>query len=156
MTEITFDAWQEMAKKLFPEGSDTVAFVCPSCGHVATVREYREAKAPDGAIGFSCIGRWTDADDRQTFQKQGGPCQYAGGGLIGLNPIRVTFPDGKVIDYFDFFVLDNALIEARKLLRSHSSMLLEKSKNFAPRHKELFSRIRELLVLLDKKYGPAE
>lgn len=99
---MTIKEWRDKARELFPDGLDTVAFRCPSCGHVATVAEYRAAKAPDGAIGFSCIGRWLNASDKNTFRAKGGPCQYAGGGLICINPVAVAMPDGKVDHFFDF------------------------------------------------------
>lgn len=78
----------------FGPNRDNWKFVCPSCGHVASVADYKAAGAQD-AIGFSCIGRWTGAT-QQAFQEGPGPCNYAGGGLICLNPVRVVSPDGRV------------------------------------------------------------
>lgn len=69
-------------------------FVCPSCGHVASVAEYKAAGA-ENAIGYSCIGRWTGATQK-AFAKGTGPCDYAGGGLIGINPVRVVSEDGGI------------------------------------------------------------
>lgn len=34
-------------------------FVCPSCGHVASVKDWKTAGAPEGAVAFSCVGRYT-------------------------------------------------------------------------------------------------
>lgn len=79
-------------------------FICPSCGHVASAEDYKAAGAPATAVGFSCIGRWLPGDwDSNTLRKAGGPCDYAGGGLIGLNP--VTLSDRKE-SYFDFAPAD--------------------------------------------------
>jgi hypothetical protein len=69
-------------------------FVCPACGHVASVAEYKAVGADD-AIGYSCIGRWTGAK-RDAFGKGPGPCNYAGGGLIRINPVRVVLEDDAV------------------------------------------------------------
>jgi hypothetical protein len=71
-------------------------FVCPSCGHIAAVRDWKGAGAPEGAVAFSCVGRWLGADGDRTFRRQGGPCNYAGGGLFPLNPVRVVGLDQDV------------------------------------------------------------
>lgn len=76
------------------------AFVCPSCGHVQTVADYKAAGAPEGGVAFSCIGRYTGAT-QELGTKQGGPCNYAGGGLFRLNPVGVIFEDTKR-DVFEF------------------------------------------------------
>ncbi len=105
-TPIPYDEWALKALRRF--GADPLAwrFVCPSCGHVASVADWRAAGAPEGAVAFSCVGRWTGGDDEQTFQGKGGPCTYAGGGLIGLNPVRVIAPDGTPRDIFAFVETD--------------------------------------------------
>lgn len=87
--------WQQEGTKRFGSDMMTWKFVCPSCGYVASVQDWKDAGAPAGAVGFSCIGRWKDGDDSKSFQKKGGPCMYAGGGLIGLNPVKVK--DGENI-----------------------------------------------------------
>jgi hypothetical protein len=99
---MTLEAWQAKARALF--GADELAwkFECPSCGHVATAADWKAAGAPEGAVAFSCVGRWLDADDKKTFRKEGGPCQYAGGGLFKLNPVTVIAPDGKEHMMFAF------------------------------------------------------
>jgi len=30
------------------------------------------------------------------------PCNYTGGGLIGINPITIIYPDGEKHNFFDF------------------------------------------------------
>jgi len=99
---MTKDEWIAEGKLRF--GDDTLQwrFVCPSCGHIASVKDWREANAPDGAIAFSCVGRYANGDDSKTFNKNGGPCQYAGGGLFRLNPVQVIDEDGQKQDVFAF------------------------------------------------------
>lgn len=68
-------------------------FVCPVCGNIASVSDYKKAGAPEGSVGFSCIGRWLP-NSRRAFGKNdenapSKPCDYAGGGLFGLNPVDV-------------------------------------------------------------------
>jgi hypothetical protein len=98
---VTEAAWRAEGAALF--GADTSAwrFVCPSCGFVASVKDWRDAGARDGEIAFSCIGRHKGADGTRTFKREGGPCDYAGGGLFLLNPVRVTH-DGGHVDLFEF------------------------------------------------------
>jgi hypothetical protein len=83
------EEWVADGVRRFGADRFTWPFVCPACGHVATATDWRRAGAPDSAIAFSCIGRWLAAKPRDAFEKGPGPCDYAGGGLIGLNPVEV-------------------------------------------------------------------
>lgn len=76
--------------------------MCPSCGHVAAVEDWKNAGANQSQAAFSCVGRYTGADDSNTFKKAGGPCNYAGGGLIGLNPVQVIGDGGQITRMFAF------------------------------------------------------
>ena len=97
--------WRAGAEKLF--GGDPLdwVFVCPVCRHEQSVRDYREAGAPQNAVGAECIGRHT-ADMRATqrafVESDKGPCDYAGYGLLHLNPVRVRGEDDKVHEVFAF------------------------------------------------------
>lgn len=99
---MTREEWEAEGRQRFGEDKLKWAFVCPICGHVATVQEYKDAGAPHGAVAFSCIGRWAGSK-RQAFGGEGagevrqGPCDYAGGGLFMVNPLEV---DGG--RYFNF------------------------------------------------------
>ncbi len=88
-TEYTYAEWLRAAKHRYGSDSANWRFVCPICGHVASVRDWREAGAPEGAAGFSCVGRWIEGAKKAFAKKGTGPCTYAGGGLIQRNPIRV-------------------------------------------------------------------
>lgn len=77
-------------------------FVCPVCGHVASVEDWQKAGAEENEVAFSCIGRHTEGSkeafsSKKANAKQSGPCNYAGGGLFKLNPMDV---DG--VRYFNF------------------------------------------------------
>jgi hypothetical protein len=80
-------------------------FICPSCGHVASVAEWKAAGGESGA-GFSCIGRWIGAKI-QAFEKGEGPCNYAGGGLICISPVEVI-GHGR---FFEFAQVDHVRSE---------------------------------------------
>ena len=99
--KFTHADWKAEAVRRF--GADPLGwkFVCPSCGHVASVKDWKDAGAPEGAVAFSCIGRYTGADDAKTFGRVGGHCNYTGGGLFRLNPVEVEF-EGKVEAVFAF------------------------------------------------------
>lgn len=93
---MTHAEWKAEAVRRFGPDSNEWRFVCPCCGHVASVKDWRAAGAKDGEIAFSCIGRRA-ATAREAFDKGKGPCNYAGGGLFKLNPTEV---DGE--KYFAF------------------------------------------------------
>lgn len=92
----TRDEWLQRGREMFGDDQSKWAFVCPSCGHVATVQDYKDAGAPAGAIAYSCIGRYLK-DSEEAFVPGKGPCNYAGGGLFRINPVEV---DGNQV--FDF------------------------------------------------------
>lgn len=90
---MTTDEWRAEAARRFGDDAGGWRFTCPACGHVASLRDWREAGAPDGAFAFSCIGRWK-SKPRGAFERGEGPCDYAGGGLINLSPVCVRDGDG--------------------------------------------------------------
>jgi hypothetical protein len=102
MIKMTHEEWKAKGRELFGDDALTWRFVCPSCNHVATVADWRDAGATEGGVAFSCIGRWTNAGGDKAFRGKGGPCNYAGGGLFKLNPITVVMPDGVERDVFAF------------------------------------------------------
>ena len=92
--------FEKLAVSRFGEDKMKWRFVCPSCGHVASVQDWKDAGAPADAVAFSCVGRWLDVGDKKTFKGEGGPCQYAGGGLFRLNPVELEGDDGKKFSCF--------------------------------------------------------
>lgn len=107
VVKLPYAQWLARGTQLFGPDRMLWRFRCPICGHVAAVQDWRAAGAPEGTVGFSCVGRWLPGS-RRAFGGQGpGPCDYAGGGLFQCNPIRVTREDpdtGAEIVYqvFDF------------------------------------------------------
>jgi len=98
---MTHNEWVSEGERLF--GPDVMAwrFACPACGHVAAVADWKAAGASAGQVAFSCVGRYMP-NPRDAFGKGPGPCNYAGGGLFGLNPTKVILSDGKHLDVFQF------------------------------------------------------
>lgn len=102
-TSISSDDWRAEATRLFGNDEMKWAFICPCCKHVATVQDYKDAGAPVTAVAFSCVGRWSGAK-REAFLSGGGdgPCNYAGGGLFSISPVRVITEEGKEINVFEY------------------------------------------------------
>lgn len=98
---ITLAEWRAEAVALFGADQTTWRFVCPACGHVASVKDWKDAGAPVTSAAFSCVGRWSGAK-REAFADGPGPCNYAGGGLFAINPVTVVDPDGRVHHAFAF------------------------------------------------------
>lgn len=100
---ITHAAWIAEATRLF--GADPLGwrFKCPVCKHVACVKDWKDAGASEGAVAFSCVGRWLPKAEKAFDGKKVtvGPCDYAGGGLFRLNPVRVDH-DGTIHEVFEF------------------------------------------------------
>lgn len=112
MRELTFEEWSKEGREKFGDDMMNWKFVCPSCGHVAKAADWYSAGARSGAVAFSCVGRYIDGS-KEAFRNDGpGPCNYAGGGLFKLNPVRVRYTnDGgepQSIDMFEFYGGDGA------------------------------------------------
>ena len=88
MKKMTVEEWNKEGESLFGMDRMNWKFICPSCGHVASVRDWKDAGASESAVAFSCVGRYTGAK-RELGEKGEGPCNYAGGGLFKLNPVEV-------------------------------------------------------------------
>ena len=100
---LTHTEWLAEAKQRFGSQSGKWRFVCPSCKVETTVDEWQAAGAPEGAVAFSCIGRFTGGEgtmDQGKAPKQ--PCNYTGGGLFKLNPVEVTDDGGVKHMLFEF------------------------------------------------------
>lgn len=113
MKKYTYDEWVARGKKLF--GGDIMewAFVCPSCGHVQRVKDFKPVGGkPDHAYSM-CIGRFYPnpkrafGGDGKSWEKGEGPCDYTSGGLFNINPVAIV-KDGKEMSAFDFAVVADA------------------------------------------------
>jgi len=95
---MTMEQWHAEGERLFGPDEMKWRFACPACGHVASVEDWMKSGAKESHVAFSCVGRFTD-NPREAFAKGPGPCNYAGGGLIGLNPVEIEGRKGR---YFAF------------------------------------------------------
>lgn len=104
---LTFKEWEDEGLKLFGEDRMKWRFVCPICDTVISVKDYRNAGANNNQIAFNCIGRFLPKEKCQrAFSEEqlikGMPCDYTGGGLFRMNPVKVLDDNGVVHELFDF------------------------------------------------------
>lgn len=88
-TAMTRNEWYAEGTRLFGKDVMKWRFVCPSCGHIATVQDWHDAGADEDIVAFNCIGRSLPERSEAFGGKGTGPCNYTGGGLFNINPIRV-------------------------------------------------------------------
>lgn len=100
---LTRQEWEAEGERRFGKNKMDWKFVCPVCGHVASVRDYQAAGAPEGAVGFSCVGRYLKESPGVFLENKASPCNYAGGGLFRMNPVLIVDKDAdNEHTYFDF------------------------------------------------------
>jgi hypothetical protein len=102
VTRYTLAEWHTEGSRRFGPVFMDWKFVCPVCGNVASVRDFRPFKnkgsTPNSAT-CECIGRFTNSGPSVKGSK---PCNYAGYGLFRLSPIVVLQPDGQEVQCFAF------------------------------------------------------
>jgi hypothetical protein len=102
ITEMTKDEWYARGTELFGAGYLDWRFVCPACGHIASVRDFKQYKdqgANPNSATCECIGRYDGHES--VVMGTAKPCNYTGYGLFDLCPVRVMDGD-KVIKCFAF------------------------------------------------------
>ena len=84
---------------------DHIAFKCPMCGTVQSATDLIKAGAGKtfadvaGYLGFSCVGRFTNAGAPRK-SPDGKPCNWTLGGLFQMHKLEVIDEDGKHIPHF--------------------------------------------------------
>lgn len=103
---IEYEEWEKRGEALFGKDRMKWLFRCPSCGHVTSVQDWQDAGASLEAVAFSCVGRLLGSKQTIGQKDQGQGCNYAGGGLFGLNPVTINLPmqngTRKPVKFFDF------------------------------------------------------
>jgi hypothetical protein len=103
---LTHEEWLAEAERRFGADAMQWKFVCPICGHVASVQEYKDAGAKENAVAYSYIGRFTNTGrkafgDNRAPDIAATPCDYTTGGLFNLSPVTVIL-EGKPRRCFEF------------------------------------------------------
>jgi hypothetical protein len=79
-----------------------IAFECPMCRTVQSMRSLIRAGAGEDEaavekyIGFSCVGRFTDAGPPDSKMPPGRGCNWSLGGLFQTHKMAVRTPEGVV------------------------------------------------------------
>ena len=98
--------WMAEGERLFGKDFMQWKFRCPMCGHVASIREFKEAGAKDPNVAYQeCIGRYRGAG--APGAKDGNPdgCNWAAYGLFGIPNDKgrlILSEDGTVVEAFDY------------------------------------------------------
>lgn len=85
---------------------EDMAFVCPICKTVQSMRSLVKAGAGQSTeeveryIGFSCVGRFTQAGGHKTGTPPGKGCNWTLGGLLQLHELEVIDPAGRRHPHF--------------------------------------------------------
>jgi len=98
--KISKEEWLQKGKDLFGEDVMGWEFVCPGCGNIQKVSDfkpYKDKGATPNSAYTECIGRYSGGD----WYKGTKPCNYAAYGLFNIAPVIVK--DGDIlIEVFDF------------------------------------------------------
>lgn len=103
MRQITHDAFlAELEAQGVPR--DHYAFICPACGTVQSYDDFKragvESENAERAIGFNCVGRYTNAPAPRKAP-DGKPCNWSLGGLFRIHQLEVKTEDGTVHPFFE-------------------------------------------------------
>lgn len=116
LTKMTKAEWEAKATALFGTDKFKWRFVCPACGSIQSVEDfkpYKEKGAKPSSAYCECLGRYAGGE-RWLDEKRKGPapkgkrCDYAGYGLLHISPIIVINED-KETECFAFDEGENTL-----------------------------------------------
>jgi len=100
---------------------EDMALVCPRCRCLQSARDLIAAGAGNSFeevekfLGFSCVGRFTDAGSPRKAP-DGSPCNWTLGGLFKLHELEVITDDGKRHPCFEPASAEQAQAHAAKAL----------------------------------------
>lgn len=77
---LLFDAWEKRGIELFGEDKKKWKYICPSCKHIQTAKDFIKIKEKPENAGFNCIGRF----------KKGIGCDWSLGVLFSIHKITVV------------------------------------------------------------------
>lgn len=80
-----FSDWKKELIERFGENSENWKFVCPVCGHVQSIADFKAIGRDGNYVYQCCIGRFTGNNDKTGVKG----CNYTVNGLISLNTTTV-------------------------------------------------------------------
>ena len=98
--KMTKEEWEKRGVELFGEDRFKWRFVCPGCGQVQSLEDFRKYKdrgaTPDSAT-CECLGRYEGGNASWLAGKVPASkrCDYAGYGLLRISPVTVVEDDGE-------------------------------------------------------------
>ncbi len=101
MRTVTIPEFHQELKAQPVTAREDLAFTCPICGTVQSARSLIAAgagadmDAVEKYLGFSCVGRWTDAGPHKPKSPAGNGCDWTLGGLFSLHKLEVVTDDGR-------------------------------------------------------------
>lgn len=103
MCKQTLAEWTNEGKQLFGKDFLEWKFECPVCGHVASIRDFKEVGADPNDAYQMCIGR-VNGKGTKNQTDEGNGCNWAAFGLFGtVSKGRTVISDeGNEVSVFDF------------------------------------------------------
>ena len=101
MLRMTIAEFHEAMKAQGVKRHEDFAFKCPICNTVQSGQTLLNAGAAptwdevERFVGFSCVGRFTDAGPYKKRNKPGRGCDWTLGGFFKLHELEVVDADGK-------------------------------------------------------------
>lgn len=102
MAKYTLKEWLDKGKKLFGDDFLKWKFVCPACGKISSVQEFKDVGADANDSYQCCIGRFTGKGAPTKVSKDG--CNWAAFGFLGTlgEGDTVIADDGHEVAIFKF------------------------------------------------------
>jgi hypothetical protein len=100
--------WLAEGERRFGPDKRAWVFVCPMCKTRQSALDFYRAGAKPGTgevnkyLGFSCIGRFTNADPHVSGEPPGKGCDWTLGGLFSIHTLEVIDEAGKAHMHFEF------------------------------------------------------
>lgn len=106
----------ELHKRFKAQGvsnREHIAVKCPICGTVQSLTSFERAGVEkedrERSVGYSCIGRFTNAGPWKKDEPPGRGCDWTLGGLFRLHKLEVINDDGKALSFFEVATPEEAL-----------------------------------------------
>ena len=100
---------------------EDVAFICPMCKTVQSARDLIKAGAGktldevEKYLGFSCVGRFTNAGAFKKSAAPGRGCDWTLGGLFKIHTLEVVTEDGEHHARFELATPEQAQAHAAEV-----------------------------------------
>jgi len=106
MKTMSIEDFRKEGLKRFGDKLKNWRFICPVCSTIQSGEDLHKAgidkdKVQD-YLGFSCIGRWTDAGPYKDGDPPGKGCNWTLGGLIRIHKLEIRDNNGDIFPHMEF------------------------------------------------------